>query len=157
MLNSSKIDFVLNNWLAQNNFECTAELGTDFAYWYDKSVITYALVVSERMDRLFLDFAKRQGLKVDCGIFLLSFFHELGHNETMDLIDDDDYKEAQTIKGTLDDTDEDCETYFNLADEYVATMWAIDYINKHETEIELLANHLMTEINNFYQENEIES
>ena len=157
MLNSSKIDFVLNNWLAQNDFECTVEMGTDFAYWYNESVITYALVVSERMNRLFLDFAKRQGLEVDCGIFLLSFFHELGHNKTMDLIDDDEYEEAQAIKKTLGDTDEDCETYFNLVDEYEATMWAIDYINNHKAEVGLLARHLMVEINNFYQENEIEA
>ena len=149
MLDTSAMDRVLNNWLADNGFECEVKCDTDFAYYYADSLITYALVVSERMDNLFLDFANRHGLKVDCGIFLLSFFHELGHNETMDELEDDEFYNGD--KNKLEP-----EEYFNLTEEIVATEWAIDYINNHADEVERLAKDFQEEMKKFLEKNEIE-
>lgn len=149
-MDTSRIDNILNTWLEQNGFDCTVEIGTDFAYYYDQSIITYALVVPSRMEALFMDFAKRRGLQVDCGDFLMSFFHELGHHETLDLIDDGQYVEAQETKKKLTDSNEDTEIYFNLIDEITATDWAISYINNNLHKICRLGNDLRVAVEDFY-------
>jgi len=154
-MDTTRIDDLLNRFLADNDFECTVFADTDFAYYYASSRISYSFVVSERMDRLFLDFAKRKGLTVDCGIFLLSFFHELGHNETIDDLEDDEMDYCTDVKETLTDSDADAETYFNLIDETLATEWAIDYINNNIEIVEKLAMDLQKEFDIFYKKYQI--
>lgn len=155
-MDTKNIDRVLNRFLADNDFECDVMMDTDFAYYYGCSLITYSLVVSEKMDRMFLDFAKSNGLSVDCGIFLLSFFHELGHHETMDLLEDEDCEYSKEIKETLNgDSEEDCKIYFALPDEIEATLWAIDFINSNLEMVEKLAKDLQKEIEIFYKKYEI--
>lgn len=150
MLNTTMIDNVLNRFLADNDFECTAEMGTDFAYYWKEEIITYSLVVSERMDNLFLDFARKNGLKIDCGIFLLSFFHELGHYETMDELTDAEETRCERVKAKLDSNkDIDCYKYFSLLDEWLATSWAIDYINNNIDTIKQLAIDIQQAIHTF--------
>lgn len=149
MIDSSNIDKVINTFFEEEGFEVTATLGTDFAYWYADSYINYALVVSERMDNLFLAYAKELGLKVDCGIFLLSLFHELGHHETMDLLEDEDFYQGD--KNSLD-----ADSYFRLTEETEATQWAIDFINSNVEKVEKLAKDLQKEIAIFYKKYNIE-
>lgn len=156
MLNSKVIDNVLNRFLQDNDFDCTTTMSTDFFYYWEEELITYSIVVSERMDRMFLDFAKRKGLKVDCGIFLLSFFHELGHHLTIDNLTDEEDEECEAIKETLTDNDADCEKYFSVLDEWLATSWAIDYINNNTEQIRQLAEDVQTAIQSFIEENNIE-
>lgn len=143
----TEITNILDNYLEENEFECSTEIGLDFAYYYAESKIVYSLVTTEKTDRLFMEFAKANGLKVDCGIFLFSFFHELGHNETIDFLDDKVEKKCRKIKETLrEDNEEDCKKYFSLADEKEATMWAVDYINNNIEKIEKLAKNLQKAI-----------
>jgi len=150
MLNTTMIDDVLNKFLADNDFECTAEMGTDFAFYWMNDLITYSLVVSERMDNLFLNFAKENGLKVDCGIFILSFFHELGHYETIDELTDAEERCCERVKAKLDSNkNADCYKYFSLVDEWLATSWAIDYINEHIEQVKELAINVQEAINAF--------
>lgn len=149
MLNTTMIDNVLNRFLADNDFDCTAEMGTDFAYYWEEEIITYSLIVSERMDNLFLDFARKNGLQVDCGIFLLSFFHELGHHLTIDDLEEEEEEECEAIKDTLTDSDADCYKYFSLLDEWLATSWAIDYINNNTNTIKQLAIDIQQAIHTF--------
>lgn len=142
-----EITKVLDNYLEENDFEVTTEIGLDFAYYYADSKIVYSLVTTEKTDRLFMNFAKENGLKTDCGIFLLSFFHELGHNETIDYIDTKTEKACAKIKKSLRaNNEEDCKKYFNVEDEKIATMWAIDYINNNTEKIEKLAKNLQKAI-----------
>ena len=155
MLNSKAIDTILNEFLNKNDFECTVEMGTDFAYWTDTDTITYSLVVSERMDKLFMEYALAQGLKVDCGIFLLSFFHELGHYMTIDDLTDKEETQCEKAKSKLTDSDADCMKYFSLLDEFLATSWAVEYINEHLAQIEELAANLQAAIAQFLQDNNI--
>ena len=136
----SELDKIINDFLLDNNFDCSAKFGSDFAYWYKNSEIEYSLLVSERLDNMFKEFAESIGLKINCGNFLLSFFHELGHHNTLDFLDDDLYKESQLIKSNLNsEIDEDCKKYFELYDEIEATKWAIGYINNNEEKIKKFA------------------
>lgn len=133
MINDTLINEILNSYFSAHNFNVRAEMGTDFCYWYNARIVDYTLVVSEKMDNLFLDFALKNGLKVDCGIFILSLFHEIGHSFTYnDFINDIDEN-----KDNLDP-----EEYFNLPEEKIATLWAIGYINNHAEELKQLSEDL---------------
>lgn len=144
----TEITNVLDNYLMENDFEVTTEIGLDFEYYYAESKIVYSLVTTEKTDRLFKEFAKANGLKVDCGIFLLSFFHELGHNETIDYIDQKTEKRCSKIKKGLTTSEKDCIIYFNLEDEKIATDWAINYINNNTEKIKKLAENLQEALDN---------
>lgn len=142
-----EITSILNNFLAEEEIECTCELDTDFAYYCNSDVITYSLITTERTDKLFTEFAKQHGLKVDCGIFLLSLFHEVGHYFTLEDLDEKTEKRCERIKETLSpNKDKDCLKYFGLADEIIATEWAIEYINNNEKKLEKLAKKLQKAI-----------
>ena len=133
-----KLERVLNKFLKKQGFDCVARKDDYFFYEYSKSTICFTVKSDERMDRLFREFAVRLGLAIECGDFLLAFFHELGHHETMDLLEEEDYIFSQDVKGTLTASDKDCEIYFNLPDEIEATLWAINYINANEEIIKKL-------------------
>lgn len=148
----SELDKIINDFLLDNNFDCSAKFGSDFAYWYENSEIEYSLLVSERLDNMFKEFAESIGLKINCGNFLLSFFHELGHHNTLDFLDDDLYKESQLIKSNLNsEIDEDCKKYFELYDEIEATKWAIGYINNNEEKIKKFAIDIQENLSNWIE------
>ena len=129
---------------------------TDFSYFYIDSSIEYTFVVSERMNRLFMEYAKSIGLKTKIDIFLLSFLHELGHHETLDEIDDDDEEYSRLIKENLNsDNDDNCKIYFALPNEKMATEWAINYINNNTDAIKNLWDQLQPAIMKFYAVNNI--
>ena len=101
-----------------HEFECDAVIGNEFAYYYEEN-----LVVVDPFDKNeeFLALARENGLNEEVSSFVISFFHELGHNETIDFVEEyEGDKNALTM-----------EEYFYLEEEYEATMWAIDFCNKN--------------------------
>lgn len=108
---------LLNN--IANEFECEVVIGDEFAYYYEESKI---VVNPTDTDEEFLTLARENGLNEEVSNFVISFFHELGHNETMDFIEEEyeGDKDALTM-----------EEYFYLEEEYEATMWAIDFCNSN--------------------------
>ena len=137
-LNTKKLDRLVQNFVRKVSTDKSlkAFLDTDFNYYYYSKKVGYSILVSERMDSLFLEYAFLHGLKVDCGIFALSLLHEVGHHMTIEGIDQSTYDFCQEVKETLTDSDEDANVYFDLEDERLATKWAIDYINTHVKEVE---------------------
>lgn len=93
----------------------------------------------------FRKFVFDNGLKFDCGDFILAFFHELGHSETIDLLEDDEIRFSQNKKRFLQNNMEDYETYMRLPDEFSATSWAIDYINNNFEKVKIFAKKLEKE------------
>ena len=106
----------LNN--IANEFECEVVIGNEFAYYYEESKIVVNLADT---DEEFLALARENGLNEEVSNFVISFFHELGHNETIDFVE-----EYEEDKDTLT-----MEEYFYLEEEYEATMWAIDFCNNN--------------------------
>lgn len=101
-----------------HEFECDAVIGNEFAYYYEEN-----LVVVDPFDtnERFLELARENGLNEKVSSFVISFFHELGHNETIDSVEEyEGDKNALTM-----------EEYFYLEEEYEATMWAIDFCNNN--------------------------
>lgn len=155
-IDSSEIDNILNKFLVENDFDCYAELGEDFAYYDAKSLITYALIIPVDNDKWFFEYATSLGLKYDCGNFILSFFHEIGHSETLHLLEDEEEEEIWKVKNNLtfeefEKSKEKANIYFDLPDEKLATQWAVDYINENVGKVRELSNKLEIAVNGFYK------
>ena len=115
-MKKNELEKTLNN--IAHEFECDAVIGNEFAYYYAEN-----LIVVDPFDpnEKFLALARENGLNEEVSNFVLSFFHELGHNETMDFVEEyEGDKDALTM-----------EEYFYLEEEYEATMWAIDFCNNN--------------------------
>ena len=101
-----------------NEFECDVVIGNEFAYYYEESLI---VVDPTDTDEEFLTLARENGLNEEVSSFVISFFHELGHNETIDFVE-----EYDGDKNALS-----AEEYFSLEEEFEATAWAIDFCNEN--------------------------
>lgn len=104
-----------------NEFECEVVESNEFAYYYAENKICVTNAKSATDDE-FMALAKANGLNKDVDIFTISFFHELGHNETIDDVEEefDGNKDSLTM-----------EEYFYLEEEFLATEWAIDFCNEN--------------------------
>lgn len=139
------ITAILNEYLEK--FDLTATLDTDFGYYRYDDLITYTVVVTERFDKLFQNFVETNFPLVNAPIFLWSLFHEIGHAETDDDLDDDLYDFCENAKiGINPDNDEEVMAYFNLPDEYAATEWAYYYFLNHKEEVTELWDRIRPEI-----------
>lgn len=139
------ITAILNEYLEK--FDLTATLDTDFGYYRYDDLITYTVVVTERFDKLFQNFVETNFPLVNAPIFLWSLFHEIGHAETDDDLDDDLYDFCENAKiGINPDNDEEVMAYFSLPDEYAATEWAYYYFLNHKEEVSELWDRLRPEI-----------
>ena len=74
------------------------------------------------------------------------FFHELGHYETFDIVEDDEYENDYFCKVALNmkenRTREDYFAYYDLEMEWMATAWAIKYIQLHSDEVRALEREI---------------
>ena len=112
----NELERILNK--IAHEFECDAVIGNEFAYYYEESKI---VVNPTDTDETFLALARENGLNEEVSSFVISFFHELGHNETLDYVDEyEGDKNALSMK-----------EYFYLEEEFEATDWAIDFCNNN--------------------------
>lgn len=159
----NKITKIINDFLKP--FDATAAMGSDFSYWYYDNKIQYTLVMPENSKDYFIENFHRLAPDINCDAFLISILHELGHHETLDLIDDKEYELCCDIKYELQEKidgevteEEEAEIhqqYFNLPDEREATTWAINYIREHTEEVEKFWKKLSKAIMRFYKINKI--
>lgn len=147
------INKILNDFLS--SFDCEARLGSDFEYWGGNNMIYYALVVPQSDSDAFVDFANSLFPDVKADVFLWSFLHELGHNQTEDDFEDEEWAEytdkVHNLKAGKDDL-----YYFNLPQEKAATEWAGNYMRTHKKEVATLWSKLAPAIQNFYSVMEVE-
>ena len=153
MTGLDNVTTILNEYLEK--FDLKTEPDTDFAYYYADNLITYAFVISERMDEMFWRAAHTIDPELKVDTFLLSLFHEIGHNETIDGLTDEENYISDTMKKEINSENETAETYFYAPDEYAATAWAVNYINDNKEEVMELWKKLQPAILNFYASNDI--
>ena len=167
LMGIEKIDTIINAFLAKIDSSLCAEIDTDFSYWYKPHKISYAIVIDEVSIKHFMNNFHRLAPDINCDPFLACLSHEIGHAQTCRLINEDEEIYCDNIKREInfeycnnDVSDErDIELhqkYFDLPDEYVATMWAIEYIRNNVDAIAAFWNELQTAIKEFYQINGIE-
>lgn len=163
--NVATINKILNEFLEE--FDAVCDMGPDFCYWTSDSTIHYSLVVSDRHNTHFMNNFHRLAPDVQCDVFLASFLHELGHHETLHLIDEADeaycrdYKEMlhqrlDNEKPTAEVEADIYQQYFDLPDEYEATAWAIEYMRENADKVKELWEKVKVAIMDFYKANNVE-
>lgn len=134
--------------------------------WYlDGNRIEYTLLENRMEDKMFLKFVKeRFGFK-PINNFMLSLFHELGHNATYEDFMESDvmYDFCQAEKNRIENemqfvkSEKDAKRleyqYFNLPDEIIATQWAVDYMQNNKEEVKAMWKRIEKEIVRFYEKN----
>lgn len=140
------IEEVLQAYCDKESFDVEIEIGTDCAYceYEDGSKgVTMALIFPSLSDKLFMYNMFNNGLKYDCGDFIASFCHEIGHYHTLNWLTEEERDDIISIKEQLDGSlVEDNLTYQQLLDEKLATDWAIEYINSNKGKLSRLAKQL---------------
>lgn len=126
-----------------NGFNVSVKWDKDFGYYEDSEEVGVTLVSDER-SQWFMENAFNRGLSYDCGDFIASFMHEIGHHFTLDKISRKQDRIINKRKRKLNGNKRKHNfKYFNILDEVLATNWAIDYINNNEDIIEQFAYELM--------------
>ena len=162
-LNFDKI-ILLNNLLTlycNKYFDADIKVcfSNEFSYSYLKDIITYTLAIFDTNAKSFREFWLRNGYLYNDDIFILSFFHELGHYMTGDELTEEEENTSIWVKQYISTreeiTDELRELYYNLPDEKLATCWAIDYVNTHRNEITELWKEIEKLVIDFYNDNNV--
>ena len=143
-----RLTAILNEYCKKFDLEVFDD--TDFAFYRD-GTISYTVVVTERFDRMFLNYCETNFPLIHAPIFLWSLFHEIGHAMTDDEIDDEVYEFCFNTKlGLNGENDEDTMTYFDLPDEKKATEWGYYYMLNHEQEVSELWDRIRPLIQNLH-------
>lgn len=144
---------VCQDYCDKNYIDVDVEFAEDFCYYVGANTVGITIMVDERAN-YFMKNAFDMGLKYDCGDFILSFFHEIGHHYTENWITKKENKKCKKQKKHLDGSiEKDNYTYFKIYDEILATDWAIDYINENIESINDFTERLQTLINEIELEN----
>lgn len=155
-----KINDIVYELVSQ--FDCNCEMGLDFSYYYDSSLITWTILVTETSDKSFSEFVKENYPDITADIFLWSLLHEIGHNETCSYWTEKEQKKFDKQKEELEKENQDkdyltsCIEYYNIPDEYEATKWAAKYIINNEEYLKEYWERLQAAIVDFYILNSIE-
>lgn len=138
------IDNIINNF-TETHFGVCASMDTDFFYDPEEDDITYAFVVSEVNDKMFMNCVHSIEPNLNCDIFLLSLLHEVGHHFTWEDLTAEE--QAYTPDG---------EEYYYSPKEIVATKWAVDYIYNNTNLVKAFWEELQPHILQFYRDNNVE-
>lgn len=126
---------------------------TDFEVVLDKYTevkpkLCWAPVVSERDAHSFSEFCLHMNHNINADIFLLCFFHEIGHIKTQEIFYPDDPDSIIMKKYDYWDP-----FYYYMAPvEFMATRWGLDYMESHQQEVAEFWNELRPELIKFSTE-----
>ena len=151
---TKEIDESIYNFLEKFDYYPDVLLHTDFGYYPDEELITYAFVISKKHDEWFAEYLRdvKHFDYWDCEMWLISFFHELGHYNTLHLFSKKELKEYYNQKEVDGNDKEAYFKYFSCPIEDAATSWAINFIDAHDVEIEdWWNNDLAPKINKFFK------
>lgn len=165
---TKKIKRIIKNFLAENGFgNLNIGLDVDFAYIHsydteeEPHIIYFSLTVPN--DNGFLEnLYRRYKPQFVCDIALISLFHEIGHHVTWDYFTEEEHdffhrqKELIERELSIDDNAEMRDLYFGVADEDMATRWAIDYMTQNAEKVAIFWNDLASAIQEFYVKNGID-
>lgn len=151
----STLEWWLTKWLHDHGFtDIKARVAADFQYCHDEKTIYFALATTDEQDKKFLEFLQFYfGFPFECDNFLVSFFHELGHNRTWDKWTDEDWCDYFTSKDLLISTNAPVEEYYQLPIEEEASAWCVGYIYWNVQEIKEFWRVCQKLIMNIYKQN----
>ena len=146
-----RINAELNKYLAR--FDLTADLTPDFFYDEREEFIGYALATPAEDEKSFRDFIESLNPKFYYNDFIVGFFHEIGHHETLHTIDEEVRDEYDCMRWSMSTME-----YFTHPVELEATLWAIEYIENHIDEVNelwLAVHPLIMDLFNALNESEV--
>ena len=141
-----RLDAYLTKWLHSHDYDLEVKSCEDEFFYSDELSLIGVATHSSATDHFFLEYLYSLGLELDfSNYFIPAFFHELGHYETYDFFEDEDFDDWREMEVSLvgkGKTYEDFLVYFSHPVEKAASEWAVDYINSHPNEIIEMANAL---------------
>lgn len=136
-------EYKLQEWLKENGFECAIQFGDDFAYDRESNVLQIGCVGYPTVCRWFEQFLYEYGLEYT-GIYdpVLALLHELGHIMTLDQFSEKELRLFQLAKFITEEnrmvSSKVMFKYWEIKDEFLANLWAIDFINNNIEKVEKL-------------------
>ena len=128
------LEWWLTKWLNDHGFDLTAKVGGDFMYDHNNREVWVGLATTEKANKDFMDFWHTVlDFPYDCDQFIISFFHEVGHDETWDIFSEDAWDAYQDM---VEAAGGDNHKYFAIPQEQAASQWGCDYICGNPAEIE---------------------
>jgi len=117
----------------------------EYSYSFAKNRVDYKLSNNKIEDKWFREFLKERFNFDVTSDLIISILHEVGHAKANEEIEGAIYDFCQREKirinvemmGAEDETTGKalCYQYFNLPDEIMATQWAVEYAETHESEL----------------------
>lgn len=152
----NKITKVLDKYLSKK-FDCECcGLDTDFYCYPDTKEVFYSLTFVADNDKYFNNLFKMLGLKYNADSFILALYHEIGHCMTWEHFTRAEMFFIKVMKKIIDNGKPNKikrMIYPFLLDEFKATQWACNYINKHPQEVQRMWQNIQPKILKFYTDN----
>ncbi len=146
-------DFIEDN--ITDNIE-SVDLSTDFyCYPNTKEIFISVLAPAIALDDFISNLETRTDID-DISVFTWSFLHEVGHCMTWNYLNKRTQHHCEYVKRKIERGSINPLVYYGLADEKIATDWAIGFVEKNHEIAKAFNDMVMNEITNFYIENEIE-
>ena len=155
LLGIDELERCIDNFLEP--FGLTSKLDTDFAYYYEKDLVTFSIFHITANDEFMLDALSRFPQNEGVPSFIWCLCHEIGHHETWEDLTDKQLEDSKQIKAAIDlENDPDSRMlYYTAPDEYEATKWAGNFISDNRTEVENLWYDVLVALGKFYRMNNI--
>lgn len=131
-------------------------LDTDFyCYPNTKEIYITVLAPATALDDFIANIKTRTNIN-DISVFTWSFLHEVGHCMTWNYLSKRTQHHCEYVKRKIERGSIDYLTYYRLADEKIATDWAIGFIENNHKLVQAFDRMILAEITNFYIDNEID-
>lgn len=131
---SEFIEKMINDFTMEN-FGIHAVLDTEFLAYCEDKVIGYTYIYEEYARDYFIKDAQKRFPEINADIFLWCLFHEIGHVMTNDVWTEADTwyfaERKEELANTIEDDQTRFDLYHSIADEYVATNWAGNFMKNH--------------------------
>ncbi len=133
---NEKLERFFNN----EGFNVRVRYGDRFCYDFRTATVYYTDKLPAFAAKLQMMWAMKHGLEYTCSPFFMGLLHEVGHHLTSRHLSLEEMLYCKRVKNLLDsDTVENNLAYFELPDEKIATLWAINYINNNRGKLFKLA------------------
>lgn len=151
------INGFVTDWLQRNEFDLVAEMGTDYEICLGSNTLYYSPFYSEDTEQIYKEEIEKdfpQFAKHDLSITsLIAFFHEVGHAETEDEWDEEDWEGFEAWKQSDEVTNR---SYFRHPIEWRATEWSCIYILENWEKVTKFWYDLGIMLEWFYEINQVE-
>ena len=147
------IDFIEDN--ITDDIE-SVDLSTDFyCYPNTKEIYISVLAPATALDDFITNLETRTQIN-DISVFTWSFLHEVGHCMTWNYLNKRTKNHCEYVKRKIERGSLNHLLYYGLADEKIATDWAIGFVERNHSLAKAFDKMILAEITNFYIDNEID-